>query len=203
MCLCPRTQTFFCFLSSHIPCSFYSFLHLFVHLPQQPLLIKGFHDLPWLGQIIPLKVLIGLNLSLYGIHHVYNSIFLCMIFWLKTFNWIKSHGQRKHPSYHYNWHSNRYAYSWYTININSQYLLNEYVDFKKIRKQGTKPQAIIELKASKCRNCILVPDIWLNVYICKYTLPKQILLKYPNEDVCRTMEPNTQYILNQLQILWF
>lgn len=43
----------------------------------------------------------------------------------------------------------------------------------------------------------------MNVYICKYTLPKQILLKYPNEDVYRNMEPNTQYILNQLQLYGF
>lgn len=74
---------------------------------------------------------------------------------------------------------------------------------RKLESRAQTSSNSIELKASKCRNCVLVPNILLNVYICKYTLPKQILLKYPNEDVYRTMEPNTRVYLNPLLSMVF
>ena len=59
---------FFQILSSFCPQHFSSSLKL-SHLPQHSFLIKGFPDLPWLGQITPGDILIGLNTSFLWIYH--------------------------------------------------------------------------------------------------------------------------------------
>ena len=104
------------------PSSYYTFLHLLVHLRQHSLLIKGFHDLPWLRQIIPIKSSHRPK-SIFYMEYIMFIIFYFFVWYSDwTFNWIKSHGERKQPSYHCNWHSNRYAYSWYTINIKTIFI---------------------------------------------------------------------------------